>query len=82
MSEKGKALVNSKTFWAALVLVLANVAALFGVDISPADQNEIVLYVTAGISAIGGLLTMFFRYTAKKEITSVLPPAPPADKVD
>ena len=60
-------MINSAAFskinWTQFISFIAMIAAVFGMDISPESQVQIV----AGISALQGLLTVVFRtwFTAK-----------------
>ena len=70
-----KSLVESKTFWGALLALIAVVATGFGQSTlaawagDPATVNTIL----SGIGTIGAVLAIVGRMTATKQITSVLP---------
>lgn len=63
-----KGLLTSRTFWGALVAILAGAASVLGYTVTPADQAELVNAV-AGIGAVlGGLIAIYGRVTASKKI--------------
>jgi uncharacterized membrane protein len=78
MFEGEKALLQSRTFWAAVLSVVAVVAQqfhwapLYAWAIDPAS-------VTAALNAvavIGGLAAIVFRALASRKVTSALPKTP------
>ncbi len=63
-----KTLFTSKTFWGALVAVLAGALSMFGYQIGPADQAELVNSVSGLAAAAGGLVAIYGRIVASKRI--------------
>lgn len=58
----------SKTVWGGLIAVLASLAAAFGFDIGPADQEAIVASVVSIAGAVGGLLAVYGRVKADRKV--------------
>jgi hypothetical protein len=73
------ALVQSRTFWSAVLALVAQVAAQFhwnsvlGVATNPGTVTNIM----TGVSLLGIVLAGVFRVAAKTQVTSVTPPLPP-----
>jgi|GraSoiStandDraft_10_1057309.scaffolds.fasta_scaffold217746_2 threonine/homoserine efflux transporter RhtA len=65
-----KTLLSSKTFWGALVAVLASVLSLFGYQIGVAEQSELISIGTGFAGAAGGLFAIYGRIVASKRIGS------------
>jgi hypothetical protein len=63
-----KTLFSSKTFWGALVAVLAGASSLFGYQLAAEDQAEIVNAVSGIAAAAGGLVAIYGRVVASKRI--------------
>ena len=63
-----KSFVASKTIWGAGIAILPQLLSLFGLEISAADAEGIVSHVDAVVTAVGGLLAIYGRVTAKKAI--------------
>lgn len=61
-----KDLLASKTMIGLIVTILGPVAARYGID-----SGGLQLVVEAVVTAIGGMLTIYGRIAATKEITSV-----------
>jgi hypothetical protein len=67
MSEV-KSLLSSKTFWGAVVAVLAGGLSLIGYEFGPADQVEIVNLASGLGAALGGVIAIYGRIVASKRI--------------
>lgn len=63
-----KAWYQSKTVWGGLVAVGAAVAGAFGIDLGAEAQGQIVQNVTALAGAVGGIVAVIGRVTAKDTI--------------
>jgi len=63
-----KTLLSSKTFWGALVAVLASLLSLFGYQIGVAEQSELISIGTSIAGAAGGLFAIYGRVVASKRI--------------
>jgi uncharacterized membrane protein len=69
-------LVQSKTFWSALLALIAIVAQAFGWQSivvfasDPATANTIL----SAVAVAGTLFAMIFRGVANAKVTSILPP--------
>ncbi len=61
---------SSKTIWGALVAILASVMHFTGVDISAVDRGQIVDSIVNIVGALGGLIAVYGRVTAKTAIRS------------
>lgn len=61
---------SSKTIWGALIAILASVMHLTGVDISTVDRGQIVVSIVNIAGALGGLIAVYGRVTAKTVIRS------------
>jgi len=59
---------QSRVTWGALVSIGTGVAALFGFTIAPQDADLILAVGAAGGTVIGGVLTLWGRWAAKKPI--------------
>lgn len=69
--DEVKPLLASKTFWGAIIGVLAAGAGLFHYTITPADQASIIDLIV-GVSGIAGsLIAIYGRIVASKQIGSV-----------
>lgn len=58
----------SKTVWGSLIAILAALAGLFDIDLSPADQARAVDLVVQAIGALGGLVALVGRFRATHQI--------------
>ncbi len=73
--DKTIALVQSKTFWAALLALLAQVATVFGWQHlltfanDPASQTAILNIVSIAATT----MAIVFRFVASAQVTSILP---------
>lgn len=61
---------SSKTIWGALVAIIASAMHFTGVDIGAADRSQIVDAIVNISGALGGLLAVYGRVTAKSAIKS------------
>lgn len=59
---------QSRVTWGALVSIGTGIAALAGYTLSAADLEQIIVIGTAAGTAIGGVLTLWGRWIAKKPI--------------
>ena len=59
---------QSRVTIGALVSIGTGIAALAGYTLSPADLEQIIVVGTAAGTAIGGALTLWGRWVAKKPI--------------
>ena len=61
--------ILSPTLITAIVCVLASIAGAVGVDVSAAEQAEIVGYTTSAITGVSGLIiigrNLYTKYKAK-----------------
>lgn len=60
---------QSKTIWGSLVAVFAVVAGYLGFDVGAEDQQIIVDAVFAIVGGAGGLLAVYGRVKAEKNIS-------------
>ena len=63
-----KAWWQSKTIWGGLVAIGSALAGVAGIAISPELQDEIVALVMVIAGGVGGLLSIYGRIKADKEI--------------
>lgn len=59
---------ESKTVWSGVITVLAIGAGYFGYEIGGPDKEAMVEAVSGIVSAVGAVLTIFFRIKATKEV--------------
>ncbi|MBO9123241.1 MULTISPECIES: hypothetical protein [unclassified Rhizobium] len=59
---------SSKTIWGAVVAILASALHFTGVDIASGDRSQIVDAIVNIAGALGGLLAVYGRVTAKSAI--------------
>lgn len=59
---------QSRVTWGALVSIGTGLATLAGFAIGPDDVEQIMVIGTAGGTLVGGLLTLYGRWKAKKPI--------------
>jgi hypothetical protein len=65
-----KSIFASKTFWGAIIAVGAGVAGIFHYTVAAEDQAQLV-DIIAGVGAgVGGLIAIWGRVTASKQIGS------------
>ncbi|WP_438749445.1 hypothetical protein [Pararhizobium sp. O133] len=58
----------SKTVWGGLVAILASCGNLFGLDIAPEDQSGVVDGLTTLVAAVGGLVAIWGRISARTRL--------------
>ena len=63
-----KSLFASKTVWGGLIAIGASVAGFWGIDIAATEQAQLVQTITSIAGSIGGLIAIFGRIVAKKQI--------------
>jgi LytS/YehU family sensor histidine kinase len=61
--EESKSIFASKTFWGAIVAVIAGVAALFKIDLG--DQEALATVIA---SLVGAIIAIYGRIKAVKKI--------------
>lgn len=66
--DESKDWYRSKTIWGALLAVGASLVQFMGVEVSPGDQMVIADSAVSIAGAIGGLLAVYGRLTAKTAI--------------
>lgn len=66
--EDFKGLFASKTVWGGIIALLAGIAGMFGYAISPEDATTVVDLLAGVGSAIGGLIAIYGRIKATKQI--------------
>lgn len=66
-----KALITSKTFWGAIVSLLAGLAAVFHYSVSAADQAQIVDLAVGLVGVAGSVGAIYGRIVATKQIGSI-----------
>lgn len=65
MENETKPAWQSKAFWGGLIAAAASVAAIFGVELDAVGLTESVVAI---IGAVGALLAIVGRFTAKKPL--------------
>lgn len=63
-----KSLLMSKTFWGAIIAIVASLAGFAGYTFGAEDQKALVEVITTVGTAVGGLLAIFGRVKATKAI--------------
>jgi hypothetical protein len=63
-----KSIWASTTVWGGIVALLAGIAAIFGVTISEADQSILTEALLGISSALGGIIAIWGRIRATKQI--------------
>lgn len=63
-----KSIWASTTVWGGIVALLAGIVAIFGVTISEADQSILAEALLGISSAIGGIIAIWGRVRATKQI--------------
>ncbi|MGS4886109.1 hypothetical protein [Roseibium sp. MB-4] len=70
-----KSLFKSKTFWGAVIAIVASLAGLFGFEITATDQQDLIGLYDQALAAwdsiavvAGGLLAIYGRVTATSRI--------------
>lgn len=65
-----KNILLSKTFWGVVIAVAAPVLSRYGFEIEPGTEESLAQeIVSVGGAAIGGILAIYGRLTAKKGVT-------------
>ena len=59
---------ESKTLWGSIIAILAAVVQIFGYQITPEMQQQLLSQITAVTAGIGGLIAMYGRLKASKKI--------------
>ena len=59
---------QSKTLWGAIVTIGSSALGLTGLDVGETDREALIELMTALGAAIGGLIAIFGRITAKNRI--------------
>jgi len=67
-TEISKSIFASKTFWGALVSVIATLAGFANITIDTGLQAEIVGLITTIVGVAGGALAIYGRVVAKTPI--------------
>ncbi|APX23207.1 MULTISPECIES: hypothetical protein [Salipiger] len=60
-----KSIFASKGIWGGIIAILPPAMSLVGLDLSPQDAQGIVGHLDAIVSAVGGLVAIYGRVTAK-----------------
>lgn len=68
MGDLTKSVFASKTVWASLAGLLATILAIL-LKLSPAQQADATGVILQGITAIGALVALYGRITAKHALT-------------
>ena len=63
-----KSLFLSKTFWGAIVAAASAFAGIFGVSVSPDEQQALIGGLTALGTLFGTIMAIYGRKTATKRI--------------
>ncbi|SFC10614.1 hypothetical protein [Salipiger profundus] len=63
-----KSIFASKSIWGGIIAILPPAMSLVGIDLSPQDAQGIVGHVDAIVSAVGGLVAIYGRVTARKAL--------------
>lgn len=84
--EGGKSALGSTAVWGGLVAILAGLAPLVGYTVSADDQAALVnliqsgmVTVTAAASLVGGIMAVYGRIRATRQITGLTPAAATAN---
>lgn len=63
-----KSWFQSRTIWAALILILAELLRIWGLELDEEMQSKMVQWILDAISLFGPLAVIWCRTRAKKEI--------------
>ena len=63
-----KGLLESKTFWGAVLSVIGALAGLFGYTFGPQEQQALILAGSTLTTAVGNILAVYGRVKATKRI--------------
>lgn len=66
--DEYKGALASKAVWGGIIAILASVAAIWGIKISPDDQARLVDIIIAMAAGVGGIMAIWGRITATKMI--------------
>lgn len=64
-----KVFLKSKTVWGVIIMALPQLLPLFGVDFSADDASALNADMQAIVAAVGGLLALWGRVSAKARLT-------------
>ncbi|WP_377295684.1 hypothetical protein [Rhizobium sp. SGZ-381] len=67
--ESSKAWYQSKAVWGGLIAIAASVLQATGTEVSPVAQGDLTAAATSLAGAVGGLLAVYGRLSAKTSIT-------------
>lgn len=67
--ENSKAWYQSKAVWGGLIAMLASVLQARGLEVSPVAQGDLAETGMSLVGAVGGLLAIYGRLSAKTSIT-------------
>ena len=67
--ENSKAWYQSKAVWGGLIAMLASVLQARGLEVSPVAQGDLAEAGMSLVGAVGGLLAIYGRLSAKTSIT-------------
>ena len=67
--EQSKPWYKSKTVWGGIVALLAGIAGIFGYSVGEEAQATVVESLLAVGSAVGGLIAVYGRVTAKDKVS-------------
>ena len=73
MKPEVKALLESHTFWGAIVSIVSSLLALGHYSISTADQDYLINLALSIVAVSGSVYAIYGRVIASKKIGSVLP---------
>ena len=59
---------ESEGMWGGIVTIIVAIAGILGYTVSPEDQHQLVIGLTALGTAIGGIISLHGRKTATKRI--------------
>ena len=68
--EGVKSILSSKTFWGAILAVIAGVLGIFGYVFTPEDQAVLIGFGTAVSGIIFNIFAIYGRIVASKKIGS------------
>lgn len=68
MTNEVKPIWQSKTVWGGLVALGAGVAGIWGYTLTPEEQQQLVAFITAIASSVGGVVAIIGRLLADKKI--------------
>lgn len=68
MTNETKSILASRTVWAGLLATAAGIAQVYGYDVTPDTQANVLNIITGVVGCIGGAGAIFGRVVAKKKI--------------